>query len=234
MTTNKNGDFFKIGIPFTMFTYVYRRGKMKESNDRTGEFLALLFRQKDINRWGLMRNVYQESLSEHCYEVALISHILALIGNKMFSKDYDVNRITSASLYHDMSEILTGDLPTPVKYYNEEIKVAYKKIERTAENIILGLLPDGLDKEYKHLLTLNEDEKAIVKSADKICAYIKCVSELTAGNKEFVAAERSIRAQLDSLVLPEAKYFADNYLDSFTKPLDDITLGEHNEKSSNI
>lgn len=201
---------------------------MSFNNDRTGEFLALLFRQKDINRWGLMRNIYKESLSEHCLEVAIMSHILSLIGNKKFGKAHDSNKITSAALYHDMSEILTGDLPTPVKYYNTDIKTAYKKIERVAENIMLDLLPEEVRGEYSALLDLTAEEKAIVKAADKICAYIKCLDELSAGNKEFTAAERTIRASLDSITLEEAKYFIDNYLDAFSKPLDDITLGGSN------
>lgn len=201
---------------------------MKKGQDRTGEFLALIFRQKDINRWGLMRNIYNETLSEHCCEVAVISHVISLIGNKRFSKKYDCNKITSAALYHDMSEILTGDLPTPVKYYNSDIKTAYKKIEKVAEDIMLDLLPDDIGEEYKSLIDLTDEEKKVVKSADKICAYIKCLDELSAGNKEFVAAERTIRAQLEDIELPEAKYFIDNYLEAFTKPLDDITLGGNN------
>ena len=202
---------------------------MKDRTDRTGEFLALLFRQKDINRWGLMRTIHEETLSEHCCEVAMISHVLALIGNKRFGKDYDCCKITSAALYHDMSEILTGDLPTPVKYYNSDIKTAYKRIEKAAEKIILDLLPDDIEEEYKSLLSLSADEKKIVKSADKICAYIKCLDELSSGNKEFVAAERTIKNQLDELTGEEAKYFIANYLEAFTKPLDDITLGGEDE-----
>ena len=197
--------------------------------DRTGEFLALIFRQKDINRWGLMRNIRNESLSEHCCEVAVISHILSLIGNKRFGKCYDTNKITTSALYHDMSEILTGDLPTPVKYYNTEIKTAYKKIEKAAEQIMLDLLPDDIENEYLKILDLNSEEKAIVKAADKLCAYIKCRDELSSGNREFVAAERTISKQLEEITLPEAEYFIKNYLDAFTLPLDNITLGGSDE-----
>ncbi len=195
-----------------------------EQNDRSGEFLALLFRSKGINRWGLMRNLSYETLSEHCYEVALISHILAIIGNEKFGKSYDTNRIATSALYHDMSELLTGDLPTPVKYYNSEIKNAYKKIEKAAEKILLDLLPADTQREYSALLSLNEEEQKIVKSADKICAYIKCLDELSGGNNEFIAAERTIKQQLQLLESDEVKYFVENYLDAFTKPLDDITL----------
>lgn len=192
--------------------------------DRTGEFLALLFRSKGINRWGLMRNLYYETLSEHCFEVAVMSHLLALIGNTKFGKNFDANKIAVYALYHDMSEILTGDLPTPVKYYNTEIKDAYKKIEKNAEKIILDLLPENTQKEYIEALKLNDSEKAIVKSADKICAYIKCMNELSGGNNEFVSAERTIKGQINELNSEETKFFMDNYIDAFTKPLDDITL----------
>lgn len=202
---------------------------MSNKSDRMGDFLALLFRQRDIKRWGLMRNVYSETLSEHCFEVALMSHMLAIIGNKYFDKNYDTNKLATASLYHDMSEILTGDLPTPVKYYNNDIKTAYKKIEKTAENIIFELLPEEIQGEYKSLVAVNDEEKRIIKAADKICAYIKCLDELSAGNREFVSAERTIKSQIDEIDLPEAKYFAENYLSSFTKPLDDITLGGTDE-----
>ena len=192
--------------------------------DRTGEFLALIFRSKGINRWGLMRNLSYETLSEHCFEVAVISHMLALIGNIKFNKNYDANKIAVFSLYHDMSEILTGDLPTPVKYYNSEIKDAYKKIECEAERIMLDLLPEETENSYKELFDLTNEEKAIVKSADKICAYIKSKNEVLAGNNEFVAAERTIREQIDSIDSCEIKYFMENYLAAFFKPLDDITL----------
>ena len=195
-----------------------------ENKDRSGEFLALLFRSKDINRWGLMRNLSYETLSEHCYEVALISHILAIIGNEKFGKSYDTERIATSALYHDMSEILTGDLPTPVKYYNSEIKNAYKSIEKVAEKILLDLLPENVRTRYNSLLKLTDEEKALIKSADKICAYIKCLNELSGGNNEFVAAERTIKEQIQNIELNEVKYFVTNHIDAFTKPLDDITL----------
>ena len=197
---------------------------MNVKKDRTGEFLALLFRQKDINRWGLMRNLYPEKLSEHSFEVSVIAHSLALIGNLKFSKNYDASKIATAALYHDMSEILTGDLPTPVKYYNNEIKTAYKKIEKNAEKIMLSLLDDEIRGAYTDLFSLSPEEKRIIKTADKLCAYIKCLDELSGGNKEFVSAEKTIKDQLDTLDLEEGRFFIEHYLDAFTKPLDDIAL----------
>ena len=194
------------------------------SNDRLGEFLAIVFRSKSINRWGLMRNLSYETLSEHCYEVSVLSHALSIIGNTYFNKSYNEYKISTAALYHDMSEILTGDLPTPVKYYNSEIKDAYKKIEKTAENILLDLLPSEIRGKYNVLFDLTEEEIAIIKAADKICAYIKCLNELSGGNNEFIAAERTIKSQIDDLNSEEGKYFVENYLSAFTKSLDDITL----------
>ena len=193
-------------------------------NDRLGEFLAIIFRSKSINRWGLMRNLSYETLSEHCFEVSVLSHALSIIGNTKYNKSFNEYKIATAALYHDMSEILTGDLPTPVKYYNAEIKDAYKKIEKTAENILLDLLPLNTKEKYNILFDLNEEEKAIIKTADKICAYIKCLHEISGGNIEFVAAERTIKEQLNEINSPEGKYFIDNYLLAFTKSLDDITL----------
>ena len=192
--------------------------------DRTGEFYALLFRSKNINRWGMMRNMFPENLSSHSWETAVLSHALALIGNKHFSKCYNVERLVLFALYHDVSEILTGDLPTPVKYYNDDIKIAYKRIEEKAEEKILSLLSQEYRVDFERLLTLSEEEHKIVKSADKLCAYIKCLDELSASNKEFVKAEKTIKESLDDSDCEEAKYFVKNYLKAFEKPLDDITL----------
>ena len=192
--------------------------------DTTGEFYALLFRSKNINRWGMMRNMFPENLSSHSWETAVLTHALALIGNKHFSKNYSVERLVLFALYHDVSEILTGDLPTPVKYYNEDIKNAYKKIEEKAEDKILSLLGDEYREDFEKLRTLSKDEHRIVKAADKLCAYIKCLDELSASNREFAKAEKTIKDSLNSSDCEEAQYFIENYLHAFKKPLDDITL----------
>lgn len=192
--------------------------------DRTGEFYALLFRSKNINRWGMMRNMFPENLSLHSWETAVLTHALALIGEKEFSKKYDIEKMVLFALYHDMSEILTGDLPTPVKYYNEDIKNAYKKIENKAEEKIVSLLRRDFKEEFGKLLCLSENEHKIVKAADKLCAYIKCIDELSASNREFSAAEKTIRDSLNNSDCEEVLYFIKNYLPSFDKPLDDITL----------
>ena len=192
--------------------------------DRTGEFYALLFRSKNINRWGMMRNMFPENLSTHSWETAVLTHALALIGNREFSKSYNVEKLVLFALYHDVSEILTGDLPTPVKYYNEDIKTAYKNIEQKAEEKILSLLRDDFKTEFKQLQSLDENEHKIVKSADKLCAYIKCLDELSVSNREFSVAEKSIKESLDSSDCEEARYFVKYYLSAFEKPLDDITI----------
>ncbi len=192
--------------------------------DRTGEFYALLFRSKNINRWGMMRNMFPENLSSHSWETAVLTHALALIGNREFSKSYDTERLVLFALYHDVSEILTGDLPTPVKYYNEDIKNAYKKIEQKAEDRILSLLRDDFRSDFEALSSLTSDEHKVVKAADKLCAYIKCLDELSASNREFIAAEKSIRESLDTSDCEEARYFIEHYLGAFEKPLDDITI----------
>ena len=196
------------------------------NNDRLGEFLAIVFRSKSINRWGLMRNISYETLSEHCYEVSVLSHALALIGNTFFDKKYNECKISTAALYHDMSEILTGDLPTPVKYYNSEIKNAYKKIEKTAENILLNLLPNDIHAKYNDLFDLSESDAAIIKAADKICAYIKCLEEEKYSNSEFSSARIGIENKLNETKkeLPELEYFMEKFLPAF-----DLTLDQQQE-----
>lgn len=189
-----------------------------------GDFYALLFQMKNIARWGLMYNTRQENLSEHSMECAVIAHALVLIGNRHFEKKLDPNRILSAALFHDMNEVLTGDLPTPIKYYNDRIKDSYKEIERISLEKMLSLLDEDTAGEYKKLLELSEEEERIVKGADKLCAYIKCLQELERGNREFSSActynEKSLRA----LGMPEVDFFLEHYVASFTKNIDEVSL----------
>jgi 5'-deoxynucleotidase len=192
--------------------------------DRTGEFYALLFRAKNINRWGMMRNMFPENLAAHSWETAVMSHALALIGNKELHKSYNVERIVMFALYHDVTEILTGDLPTPIKYYNDDIRVAYKNIEAKAEDKLFSLLRSDFKETLDETLALPSEEAAVVKAADKLCALIKCLDELSVSNREFTAAEKTIRRSLEECGSEEAKYFMEHYLASFEKPIDDITL----------
>ncbi len=192
--------------------------------DTSGDFFALLFQMKNIVRWGLMYNTQQENLSEHAAECAILAHALALIGNDRFGKHFDPLRLLGAGLYHDMNEVLTGDLPTPVKYYNEDIRRSYKEIEAVSEEKMLSLLAPSLQKEYRALLDLTPEEKKIVKGADKLCAYIKCLLELERGNKEFAVACRVNERSLKAFGSEEVDYFMEHMLSSFIKNIDEVSL----------
>ena len=191
---------------------------------RNGDFYALLFQMKNIVRWGLMYNTRAENLSEHSMECAILAHALALIGNREFGKKYDPLRLLAAGLFHDMNEVLTGDLPTPVKYYNESIKNSYKEIERISGEKMLSLLSEDVAAEYRALLSLSPEEEKIVKGADKLCAYIKCLQELGRGNREFSSAKAYNEASLQKMGVPEVEYFLENELASFTKNIDEVRL----------
>jgi 5'-deoxynucleotidase len=188
-------------------------------------FFAMLSRMKYINRWGLMRNTRSENLSEHSLETAITAHALAVIGNKYFGKSYNTDRIAVLGIFHDVSEIITGDLPTPIKYYNPQINKAYKEIESVANQTLLGYLPDELAEEYAPLLTVTEVDKELIpliKAADKITALIKCLEEQKMGNKEFSKAEVSLRAAIENMELLEANYFINEFLASFSLTLDEL------------
>ncbi len=197
-------------------------------------FLAMLHRMRYINRWSLMRNTQPENLAEHTLQVALVAHALVTIRQEFFAKDrvsLDAGQVVLQALYHDASEILTGDLPTPVKYANPAIRDAYKAVEDVAAEKLLSLLPSDLEPAYRPLLLpdLAEQESAearrLVKAADRICAYIKCLDEEKAGNYEFRQAGVSILATLRPLAesLPEVNWFIDNFLPSFELSLDELS-----------
>lgn len=192
--------------------------------NHNGDFYALLFRMKNITRWGLMYNTRSENLSEHSMECAVLAHALALIANQKFGKKISSERVLSAALFHDMNEVLTGDLPTPVKYYNESIKDSYKEIERISLDKMLSLLDEDMRASYEELLTLSSEEERIVKGADKLCAYIKCLQELDRGNTEFSSARIANEEGLRALKMPEVDYFLEHYVSSFTKNIDEVRL----------
>lgn len=184
-------------------------------------FYAILSRMKYIKRWGLMRNTRDENLSEHSLEVAYIAHALALIANKRFGKNIDAAAAAVAAMYHDTSEILTGDMPTPIKYYNPEIKGAYKKIEAVAERELIDMLPEDLREDFADIYEPDEDIARLVKAADKLSALIKCIEESNMGNREFKSAEEAARKALNEMNLPEANVFMEEFLASFSMTLDE-------------
>lgn len=188
------------------------------------EFYALMGRMRYITRWGLMRNTFSENIQEHSHQVAVLAHALALIRRDILHLPTpEPDRCAVAALYHDASEILTGDLPTPIKYYNVEIKDAYKQVEHIAGNRLLEMLPPELRPSYEHLVLEDDKElEPIVKGADKLSAYIKCVEEQKAGNTEFDSAAAVTMQALRDMHREEMDWFLDNCLEPFTRTLDQL------------
>ncbi len=183
-------------------------------------YYAILSRMKNINRWGLMRNTRPENLSEHSLEVAIIAHALALIGKNRLGKNTNPDKVAVAAIFHDTSEIITGDMPTPIKYYNLEMKEAYKKIEAVAEDQLVSMLPTDFKKEFKGIYRPEEETVKYVKAADKISALIKCIEEIKMGNMEFKDAESSTKAAISALNMPEVEIFMDEFIESYYLTLD--------------
>ena len=186
-------------------------------------FFAYIARMRYITRWALMRNTFSENVQEHSHMVAVLAHALALIRTRVYGIPTDANSVAVAALYHDATEILTGDMPTPIKYYNPEISAAYRKVEAVASDKLLSMLPDELRADYAPIIKI-EDETVhrIVKAADKLSAYIKCVEELKAGNMEFKKAAEQTRRALDEMRLPELDYFMAHCMESFSMTLDEL------------
>ncbi len=186
-------------------------------------FFAYISRMRFIQRWALMRNTAPENVQEHSHQVAVLAHALAVIRNRFFGGTADPGAVAAAALYHDASEILTGDMPTPIKYDNPDIRRAYKDVEAVAEEKLLAMLPPELQEAYRGLLTGADPETAaLVKAADKLSAYIKCVEELKAGNLEFREAAEQTRRTLEGYGLPEVTYFLETFMDSFSLTLDQL------------
>ena len=188
------------------------------------EFYALMGRMRYITRWGLMRNTFSENISEHSHMTAVLAHALALIRRDILQLPTpDPDRCAVAALYHDASEILTGDLPTPIKYYNPDIKEAYKQVERIAGNRLLDMLPPQLRSSYEHLVLEDQaDVLPFVKAADKLCAHIKCLEEQKAGNTEFDTAAKQTWEAMKAMGRPELDWFLDNCLGAFALNLDQL------------
>ena len=189
-------------------------------------FYAMVNRMKLIDRWALMRNTSKENIAEHSHSVAVIAHALALIGNKKFGKHYNAERTALLALYHDTTEVITGDMPTPVKYYNDNIKNVYKDIEHIAGERLLNMLPDEFRDDYKPFFEQEEQDWelwALVKAADKISALIKCIEEHRMGNLEFEKALEAQEKIIDSIELEEVKYFKEHFLSAYYLTLDEHT-----------
>lgn len=192
----------------------------------SSNFYAMVNRMKLIDRWALMNNTTKENIAEHSHCVAVISHALALIGNKKFGKNYDAERAALLALFHDTTEVITGDMPTPVKYYNEEIKNVYKDIEYIAGERLLDMLPDDFKDDYIPFFDKQEKDKELwrlVKAADKISALIKCIEEYRMGNREFEKALETQQIKIDEIDLEEVRYFKEHFLPAYYLTLDEHT-----------
>ena len=180
---------------------------------------------KLIRRWSLMKAVDEENIAEHSAEVARIAHALAVIANRIYGKSVNADKVTTLALYHESSEVITGDLPTPIKYYNPEIRLAYGEIERVANDKLLSMLPDELRDDYRPLIEQDASnyERRLVKAADKLSAYVKCVEELKSGNREFAKAEATLRGEVEKYYCyDEVRYFCETFLHTFRKTLDEL------------
>ena len=170
-----------------------------------------------------MRNTIQENIAEHSLDVAVISHALATIGNIYFNKQNDAEHIAVLAMFHDTSEIITGDLPTPIKYYAPEIRDSYKKVEEVATNQLINELPEEMRKVYRTILKEEQNEEwKYVKAADRLSAYIKCIEESKMGNTDFVNAQNSIKKSIDEMKMPEIAFFIEKFLPSYSITLDEI------------
>ena len=188
-------------------------------------FFALISRMKNISRWSLMRNNEDENVQEHSHQVAVIAHGLAVIRRDVLGKDSDPDKVAVAALFHDASEILTGDMPTPIKYFSPEIMAAYKRVEALAASKLISTLPAEMRQTYMPLLSIaDENVRPLIKAADALAAYIKCLEELKAGNLEFKLAAEQTRKKLASFEMPEIEYFMEFFIPAFDLTLDELDL----------
>ena len=189
-------------------------------------FFAYMSRMKFIKRWSLMKSVNEENIAEHSAQVAHIAHALAIIKNKFYGGDLNADRIATLALYHESSEVITGDLPTPIKYYNDDIRNSYKDIERKANDKLLLTIHEDFREDYSSIIEVDpsSDEYKLVKAADKLSAYIKAVEEMQSGNREFAMAQKALAKEVENYActMPEVRWFCDTYLESFKKTLDEL------------
>ena len=188
-------------------------------------FFAYMARMKLIKRWSLMKANDRENIAEHSAQTAQIAHALAIIKNRLYGGSINADRVTTLALYHEAAEVITGDLPTPIKYYNPEIRSAFKEIESLANEKLLSMLPQELKEDYNDIVIQAEDthEHTLVKAADKISAYVKCIEEMRSGNREFAKAELALKKEVEVyFTYPEVEYFCNKFLPSFKKTLDEL------------
>lgn len=191
---------------------------------KNNQFFAMLSRMKYINRWGLMRNTIEENISEHSLEVGIIAHALGVINNSVYGGNINPERLAVLGIFHDVTEIITGDMPTPVKYYSPVIRNAYKEVEVVAKDQLLTGLPEEMREIYNPLLLETKEEEKLwkyVKAADKLSALIKCIEEGQMGNKDFAQAHETISKSIEDMELPEVKYFVENFLPAYNLTLDE-------------
>lgn len=194
--------------------------------EKKNHFFAMISRMKYIKRWALMRNFHEENISEHSLEVATVAHALAVLHNKRFGGSVNADRAAVLGVFHDTPEIITGDMPTPVKYYSSQVREAYSQVEDDACRAMLEMIPEDLREEYKPYFFQQEQDRQLwkfVKAADKICALTKCIEELHAGNSDFKTAADSTRAAVKEMNMPEAECFMDEFLESYGLTLDEMT-----------
>ena len=189
----------------------------------SSSFFAYIFRMRYIARWALMRNTRTENVEEHSYEVAVLAHALAVVGQEIFHKDVSPDRVATAALFHDAPEIITGDLPTPIKYFNPAIKSAYDQVEAVAQDKLLGMLPPELTEAYAPLLRVEDPKgRCYIKAADKLAAWLKCLEERKAGNREFVQAEEETLHALKDMNMDEVTWFLEHMGEAFGLTLDEL------------
>ena len=189
----------------------------------SSSFFAYIFRMRYIARWALMRNTRTENVEEHSYEVAVLAHALAVVGQEVFHKDVNPDRVATAALFHDAPEIITGDLPTPIKYFNPAIKSAYDQVEAVAQDKLLGMLPAQLTEAYTPLVRVEDPQvRRYIKAADKLAAWLKCLEERKAGNREFVQAEEETLHALKNMDMDEVTWFLEHMGEAFGLTLDEL------------
>jgi len=194
--------------------------------DNPSHFFAYMARMKFIQRWGVMRNTQSENIQEHSLQAAMLAHALAIIARDQFGRDVDPERVMALAVFHDASEVITGDLPSPIKHHDPDLRSAYGRIEAAARERLSVMLPDCLRDTYRPLLSGDDrpEHLQLVKAADKLCSYLKCLEELKSGNAEFTHARTAIEREIEALDLPEVGWFMEHFVPSFSLTLDELNL----------